>query len=423
MFKLSKEKIYKSKLYSCHSKKYLAKYLSDSSKNLHVYIKELRNVDLYFFSKGKEFYQSKKTMEKFKEKPNDYDSKKYRKFTDANTKHKKILKRINYYLNKIELPTYYFSKTNSCYKNNATFHKGNTKFILMDISSFYPNCKFSYVKDFCLSDDGLNMKKVIKNSLGEEKYETDVADVFARLVTVPKNKNKNNRIIPQGYPTSTLMSFFSYKNMFDEINGLAKSNGLKFSLYVDDLTFSYFDSEFEIEKFIKEVKDILEKYGHKASEKKIKIIDIKTKKQNKKTGLLYTEVPIITGIFLRRYLVKASPKIHKRINRYFNKVNSAGSPNNSKDYMRNWKNYNSLVGLYNTINFIEPRTKKDRKIILKLINLKSKEYLSGVSITRIKQLNWEDKIFSYYKSGRLENFLKKNRNVLLNYKSIVEKGV
>lgn len=416
-------KIYSNKLYACRSKKYLAKYLSEPKKELYVTVKELRNIDRHFFCKGKEFYQSKITSEKFKEKPLDYNPKKYRKFTDANTKHKKVLKRINYYLSRIELPNYYFSKPDSCYKFNARFHRGNTKFILMDISNFYPNCRFSFVKDFCLRDDGLNMKKNIKSTLGEDKTETDVADVFARLVTVPKNKSKNDRIIPQGYPTSTLISFFSYKKMFDEIYAFASDNNCKFSVYVDDLTFSFDKETIDSEKFINEIKAILIKYGHKASERKIKYIDIQKKKANAKTGSIYTETPIITGIFLKRYLIKASPKIHKKMNRYFNKVNSAGPPQNSKDYIKNWQNFNSLVGLYHTVNFIEPKTKKDRQLILKLINLKSKDYLQSISISRIKQLKWEDKLFDTYRSGRLSLFLKKNKDKLLNYKVNKESGI
>lgn len=412
-----KKKIYDIDIHSCHSKRYLAKYLSDKRKDLYVKINELRNVDKTFHSKGREFYQSKITGERFSEKPLDYSPKKYRKFNDAHNKHKKILKRINYYLNQIQLPSYYFSKEDYCYKYNATYHKGNTKFILMDIENFFPNCNFRKVKDFCAKESGLYLVSKKKLPCGEEYYETDIADIFARLVTAPKNKNLNNRIIPQGYPTSTNISFLAYKEMFDEINDYAKSLNYKFSVYVDDLTFSYKEEIINPKEFIEKIINILNKYCHNANKKKIKIIDIEKKVKNKKTGKEETVAPVITGIFLRRYLIKASPKIHKKLNRQFNKVNSSGRPLNSKEYIRNWSNYNSLVGLYHTVEFIEPQTKEKRKLIKNLISKKRNDYLHSVSISRIKQLKWEDKVFNVYKSGRLLSFYNKNKDKLADYKS------
>ncbi|UKI27145.1 MAG: hypothetical protein L6V91_00175 [Bacilli bacterium] len=40
-------------------------------------------------------------------------------------------------------------------------------------------------------------------------YESDVADRMAKIVTVPiGSSNVGERIIPQGYPTSPIVSFF-----------------------------------------------------------------------------------------------------------------------------------------------------------------------------------------------------------------------
>ena len=53
-------------------------------------------------------------------------------------------------------------------------------------------------------------------------YESDVADRMAKIITVTiSSSNAGERIIPQGYPTSPIVSFLSYKEMFDKINDVA----------------------------------------------------------------------------------------------------------------------------------------------------------------------------------------------------------
>jgi hypothetical protein len=121
----------------------------------------------------------------------------------------------------------------------------------MDISSFYPNTQFRYIKSFFAKESGFNMAKYNEK---KKKIESDVADSFARLVTTPSGKNPNIRTVPQGFPTSTMISYFAYKEMFDRIYNLAEQKGLRFSTYVDDLTFSYNDSiDINWHEFVSEV--------------------------------------------------------------------------------------------------------------------------------------------------------------------------
>lgn len=409
MLKLKHGQLKSLRLFNCHSKKFLAKYLSNPKEKLYVTTKEIRNVDKYFHSKGKVFYKSKVNDKYFTDEPKDYTPAKYRKFNNAQEKHKKILKQVNFYLKQIKLPEYYFSKPESCYKDNATFHKGNTKFILMDISSFFPNCTFEKIKNFCIKESGLNMIRVIDKGDGTKEYQTDVADAFARLITAPKNTNINNRIVPQGYPTSTTISFLAYQEMFDEIARYAYSFGYKFSAYVDDLTFSYNEEKIEPSEFIEHVIEILKKYGHTSNSEKVRVIDIN---KNDPYGKNKMNVPIITGIFLKRYCVKASPNIHKKLNRAFNKVNSAGPSKNSTEYMKNWKNFNSLLGLYNTVDFIEPKRKHKRENIRNLITIKKRDFIPCISPKVIKRLKWEYKLFDAYRSNRLTEFYIKNKKFL-----------
>lgn len=412
---MEKKKIYKNDLYACYSKKKLAKLLSN--KNLKVYTKEIRNPDYHFLDKKRTFYQSKITKEIFDKRPTDYSSMKYREFSDSCDKHKKILRQICYYLSQIDMPEYLFSKKESDYKRNALYHIGNTKFILLDISSFFPNCKFKYVKDFFAKKSGLHMVREKSDSYGNViKYESDVADRMAKIVTAPINSSNNSdRIIPQGYPTSPIVSFLAYKEMFDKINDVALKYDCKFSTYVDDLSFSYKNNSFNPYVLIFEVNNILNYYGHSINEKKIKIIDIEKELGPNEQLVL----PLITGLTVKRYRVRASKKMHSKMNRLFSMFISMGEPNDASEYMKKWKCFISLNGIFNTIEYVEPSsTKKNREHIKNVIEENKKNYVFYVSVKRVEQLKYEKKIFDAYKNGTLILFIKKNSKKLMTYKQL-----
>lgn len=409
---MKKQSIYKNELYSCHSKKKVAEKLSTNK--LKVYPKEIRNPDYHFLNKKRTFYQSKITKEIFDKKPSDYSPSKYREFNDSCEKHKKILQRICYFLSKIELPNYLFSKKESDYKKNALYHLGNTKFILLDIDSFYPHCRFKYVKDFFANESGLNMIKIIKDKNGNViKLESDVANSMAQMVTTPISNSTNERIIPQGYPTSTIISYLSYKSMFDEINNIAKKYGCTFSTYVDDLSFSYKINDFNPDDLIAEVEDVLNKYHHSISKNKIKIIDIEKELGPNEQLIL----PLITGLTVKRYSVRASKKMHSKMNRLFKLFISIGEPKNEIEYMKKWECFVKLVGIFNTIEYVEPNsTKKNRDKIRKVIKDNKKNYAFHINIKRIICLKYEKKIFDAYVNKTLQEFVTKNKKILIDYK-------
>lgn len=409
---MKKGSIYDNELYACYSKKEIAKKLS--TKDLKVYTKEIRNPDHHFLNKKRTFYQSKLTKEIFNKRPTDYTPSKYREFNDSCKKHKEVLRRICFFLSKIEMPKYLFSKKESDYKRNALYHIGNTKFILLDIDSFFPHCSFDYVKDFFAKESGLHMVKEKKDSEGNIiKYESDVADRMAKIVTVPINDTTNNkRIIPQGYPTSSIVSFLSYKEMFDKINKTAEKYNCKFSTYVDDLSFSYKNGNFKPNILIEEVKDILQKYGHSLSKKKIKIIDIEQQLGPNEQLIL----PLITGLTVKRYSVRASKKMHSKMNRLYKKFISIGEPIDADSYIKKWEIFVSLVGMFNTIEYVEPTsTKKNRTHIMKIIKQNKNNYAFHVNIKRVKFLKFEQKIYDAYKNNTLFSFIQKNRDILIDY--------
>ena len=124
----------------------------------------------------------------------------------------------------------------------------NGKYVLtIDIKKFYDNCTREPVYQFF-------MQKL--------KTSPDVAEILTNIITY-------NGGIPTGCPTSQIMAFYAYSDMFSEIFDLAKQHGCKFTLYVDDMTFSS-KEPFSPHQLSQMIDRVLRKYGHKPKYPKVK---------------------------------------------------------------------------------------------------------------------------------------------------------
>lgn len=94
------------------------------------------------------------------------------------------------------------------------------------------------------------------------KTSPDVAKKLTDIITY-------NGGIPTGCPTSQIMAFYAYSDMFSEIADLAKQCGCKFTLYVDDMTFSS-TKPFSPNQLRQMIDCVLRKYGHKPKYPKVK---------------------------------------------------------------------------------------------------------------------------------------------------------
>lgn len=377
----------RSLLYNRGSKKYIASLLSTKK---HTFTKNDLNTIIYKYDEDLiVFYENKRSKKRYSKQPKDYTSKKYRRFTDVKEPRKTALKQLNKYLSELRIPNYVFAKTDGGYVKNANRHKGNTSFLLIDIASFYPNCKFKYVKNFFMSGAGFKMKN-------------DLAQRMAELVTIP-SYNKKVRIIPQGFPTSTLISFFSYRQMFAELNKLALEYRLVFSTYVDDVTFSTKDDKFDFESIIEKIDDILNRYGHSRKAEKTQICHLDN-----------GECPTITGIWIKRYKVRASSRMYRKM--IYNYRWLISNPiNSATTYMESWKHFVALDGLLKTIDYIEPVTKEKRKYIRTFVNKHEKDYLKNISphLRKLKSNYWKGKIYKAYTCSNLIDFYNANKDRLV----------
>lgn len=158
---------------------------------------------------------------------------------------KSIQKRICKLMSRIETPEWVISgKKNHSYISNARNHCRNNNVKTMDISQFYDSVKRKYVYD-----------------MFKEKFlmADDISWIMTDLVI-------HEGILPTGSPTSQLVVYWSYSDMFVSIYEIAQKYKSEFTLYVDDMTFS---SNIGISKHLrKDVEEILNSYCLHARAKK-----------------------------------------------------------------------------------------------------------------------------------------------------------
>jgi len=118
-------------------------------------------------------------------------------------------------LAQIETPDYLHSGVKGrSYITNANAHGADHSCIKLDIKKFFSSSSSHYVQRF--------FEEVLE-------YPPDVASRAKRLLTYGGH-------LPTGGNASTILSFWAYKPMFDEIEALAKQHQCEFTLYVDDMS-------------------------------------------------------------------------------------------------------------------------------------------------------------------------------------------
>lgn len=129
----------------------------------------------------------------------------------------RIHRRLFALLERIEKPEYLQSGVKGrSYITNAQLHIGHSPLVKIDVKKFYP------------SVDSASVYRFFHNTL---HCSPDVAGLLTKITTYDGH-------VPTGSCVSQLLAFFAAKPMFDELDRLAAEYGLRFSCYVDDMTFS-----------------------------------------------------------------------------------------------------------------------------------------------------------------------------------------
>ncbi len=120
-------------------------------------------------------------------------------------------------ISRIETPEHLFSgKKGLSPLDNAKHHLQNHYFLSTDIENFFPSCKREYIFRFFHY---------------QIKMSEDIAWLMTDIICYDDH-------VPTGSHLSQSVAYWAYSNTFDQIDKLAREQDLKFSLYVDDMTFS-----------------------------------------------------------------------------------------------------------------------------------------------------------------------------------------
>lgn len=181
----------------------------------------------------------------------------------------KYQRKLYKHLNQIIIPEWVkSSQKGESYITNASAHKAFPYGMKMDIASFYDSASFKRIRN------------CFRNAF---HMDPDIAEIVARLLTYQKEMTRG---VPTGGAASMRLMYFTYQDMFQEIYELSMKEGVTFTVYVDDLSFS---SKQPITKhFSEEVKKIVRKYG-------LTINDKKTKTYKYNEYRCYTGVGILNG--------------------------------------------------------------------------------------------------------------------------------
>lgn len=169
---------------------------------------------------------------------------------------KAVQKRILSLLQYIERPSWLISgEKGKCYIDNGVAHLNANYMLAVDIKKFYDNCRRNSVYFFFAN---------------RMHTSPDVAEILTDIVT-------HNNGIPTGCPTSQIIAYYAYEDMFRLIGQCAESYGCKFTLYVDDMTFSS-SEPFAWQRLAREVDIILRRFGHRPKYSKVKFYSKDTAK-------------------------------------------------------------------------------------------------------------------------------------------------
>ena len=139
------------------------------------------------------------------------------------------------------------------YRTNALAHVDGGLVATFDIRNFYPSTSqtaiFSFFAETMLCAP-------------------DIADLISKLVSFQTHGAVNQVGLPTGSPLSPVLSIFANKRLFDDLNNLAVQHSLKFTCYVDDLTFS---GDGLPSGLISLVDSAIKRFGHSMANNKTRI--------------------------------------------------------------------------------------------------------------------------------------------------------
>ncbi len=202
--------------------------------------------------------------------------------------------------------------------DNASCHC-NKKYVLnMDVQNFFPSIKYS---------------KIFKlfNYIG---YNNEVCHLLTQLCT------NGDNVLPQGAPTSPILSNLVNIKLDKRLSCFAKSIGGDYTRYADDITIS---SNTNLAKYIQVIQDILKDEGYIVNNKKTRISNSGQKQE-------------VTGLTVNKK-VSVNKKIKKELNQAIYFIRKYGLLDHMKRINCTKAKYKEhLFGLAYFVKMVEPNT-------------------------------------------------------------------
>jgi len=148
---------------------------------------------------------------------------------------------------------------------NAEPHLSKSIVVCLDLSDFYTSVKFN---------------RIFSSLFKYYKIEREVAKDIAETCTI--SKGGDTGYLPQGSPTSPILSNLCVKQLDYSLATIARQYDGDYTRYVDDLTFS--SDNMKLAKVVRKISYIIGEYGFKVNKKKTRFYHYG--RQQKVTGVI-----------------------------------------------------------------------------------------------------------------------------------------
>lgn len=169
---------------------------------------------------------------------------------------------------------------------NADVHKGQNYVFNVDLKDFFPS---------------IDQARVWKRlQLEPFCFDRSIANILAGLCAMKQKMDDGSVrfVLPQGAPTSPIITNMICDTLDRRLAGLAKRFGLRYSRYADDITFSSMHNVYqEAGDFRKELKRIIEGQGFSMNEAKTRLQKLGSRQEV--TGVIISRKLNVTQEYVR----------------------------------------------------------------------------------------------------------------------------
>jgi RNA-directed DNA polymerase len=214
---------------------------------------------------------------------------------------------------------------------NARIHAGQKELLKLDLKDFFPSIKINRIIS-------------VFKSLG---YPNNISFYLAAICSY-------NECLPQGAPTSPMLSNIIVKSIDNRLIKLSNKFNLKYTRYADDLTFS---GDLIPAKFIEYITAVIEDEGFYVNVSKTRLYKNKSKR-------------IVTGISVIESQLKLPRDYKRNLHQELNFIFKFGIESHlKKKKIRKFNYLSSIIGKVNFWLMVEPNNEFAKTSKQKLIEI------------------------------------------------------